>query len=171
MRYAAFLRAINVGKHNRIRMEELRNLCSSLGWDQITTHLQTGNIAFENDQPEGEVIAQELEATLIERGFSGAAVIVRSDLQIRQLLEREPFANHDANLEYRYVTLLRQPSQNLVGLPTDLKIVFSDETVICSSVAKNLTKPIQINAVIERAGKTPATTRFVNVLEDFAKLL
>jgi uncharacterized protein (DUF1697 family) len=171
MRYAAFLRAINVGKHNRIRMEELRNLCSGLGWQQITTHLQTGNIAFNRDQPDQNVIAQELEAALIERGFSGAAVIVRSDSQIRQMLERDVFANRDGSLEYQYVTLLRQSSRNTTTMPADLEVLFADDGVVFSSVARNPLRPIQPNAIIERAWKTPATTRFVNVLEDFAKLL
>jgi uncharacterized protein (DUF1697 family) len=171
MRYAAFLRAINVGKHNRIRMEELRALCSSLGWSQITTHLQTGNIAFEDDQPNPEVLAAELEAALLERGFSGAAVFVRSEFEVKAMLERDVFADRDANLEYQYVTLLRQPSEDRSSLPADLEVLFSDQTVAFSSVAKNVLKPVQINAVIERAWKTPATTRFVNVLEDFVKLL
>ncbi len=171
MRYAAFLRAINVGKHNRIRMEELRNLCSSLGWEKISTHLQTGNIALNSDQPDPSVIAQELEAALLERGFSGASVIVRSDSQVQQMLEREVFTERDASLAYRYVTLLRQPSQQVANMPADLKVLFSDDGVVFSSLAKNLTKPVQINAAIERAWKTPATTRFMNVLEDFAKLL
>jgi uncharacterized protein (DUF1697 family) len=171
MRYAAFLRAINVGKHNRIRMEELRTLCSSLGWSQISTHLQTGNIAFEGDQPDPEVLAAELEAALLERGCSGASVIVRSNSQIRTMLERDVFTERDANLEYRYVTLLRQPSQNTATIPADLEVLFSDDGVVFSSVARNLLRPIQPNAIIERNWKTPATTRFVNVLEDFAKFL
>jgi uncharacterized protein (DUF1697 family) len=171
MRYAAFLRAINVGKHNRIRMEELRTLCLSLGWSQITTYLQTGNIAFDSDQPDPEVLAAELEAALVERGCSGASVIVRSDSQVQQMLRRDVFAERDANLEYRYVTLLRQPSQNAVTVHADLEVLFSDDGVVFSGVARNLSKPVQINAVIERNWKTPATTRFVNVLEDFAKFL
>jgi uncharacterized protein (DUF1697 family) len=171
MRYAAFLRAINVGKHNRIRMEELRTLCSSLGWSQISTHLQTGNIAFDSNQPDRNVIAQELEAALVERGCSGASVIVRSDSQVWQMLERDVFAERDANLEYRYVTLLRQPSQNAATVPADLEVLFADDGVVFSSVARNLLRTIQPNAIIERNWKTQATTRFVNVLEDFVKFL
>jgi uncharacterized protein (DUF1697 family) len=171
MRYATFLRAINVGKHNRIRMEELRSLCSSLGWENIRTHLQTGNIAFEADQPDPEVIALGLETALTERGFSGASVFVRSQVQVQRMIERNLFAQRDASLESQYVTLLRQPSQNAATVPADLEVLFADDGVIFSSVAKNLTKPVQINAIIERAWKTPATTRFVNVIEDFAKLL
>ena len=173
MRYAAFLRAINLGKLNRIRMEELRNLCSSLGWEKIGTHLQTGNIAFDSDQPDPEVIASELEANLLELGHSGVAVFVRTQTQIRQMLERAVFAERDLNLEYHYLTLLRSPP-NVVPMiepSSGLEVLQTDDGAVFSVVTRDWPKTIQPNAIIERKWKVSATTRFFNVLEDFGKLL
>jgi uncharacterized protein (DUF1697 family) len=173
MRYAAFLRAINLGKLNRIRMEELRNLCSSLGWTQITTHLQTGNIAFDSDQPDPEILAQELETKLLELGLSKVLVFVRTQTQIRQMLERAVFAERDNTLEYHYLTLLRTPAKvvPIIEPSTGLEVLHTDDGAVFSVVARDWPKTIQPNAIIERKWKVSATTRFFNVLEAFVEVL
>ena len=173
MRYAAFLRAINLGKLNRIRMEELRNLCSSLGWEKIGTHLQTGNIAFDHDEKNAEVIAQELEAKLLEFGLLKVFVFVRTETQIQELLERAVFAERDVSLEYHYLTLLRSPptSEPVIEASSGLEVLHADDGAVLSAVARDWPKTIQPNAIIERKWKVAATTRFLNVLEDFGKLL
>jgi uncharacterized protein (DUF1697 family) len=173
MRYAAFLRAINLGKLNRIRMEELRNLCSSLGWEKISTHLQTGNIAFDHDEKDAELIAAELEAKLLELGHSGVGVFVRTEAQIRQLLEHAVFAERDFSLEYHYLTLLRTPPEIIPIIPTSsgLEVLHTDDGAVLSAVARDWPKTIQPNAIIERKWKVSATTRFFNVLEAFVEIL
>ena len=42
----AFLRAINVNGRHMIRMAELRSLAGRLGWQEVRTVLQTGNVLF-----------------------------------------------------------------------------------------------------------------------------
>lgn len=173
MRYAAFLRAINLGKHNRIRMEELRNLCSSLGWEKIGTHLQTGNIAFDHDEKNLDVIAQELETKFLELGHSGVGVFVRTETQIQQMLERAVFTERDRGLEYHYLTLLRTSAATVPSIPTStgLEVLHADDGAVFSVVTRDWPKSIQPNAIIERKWKVPATTRFFNVLEAFVEIL
>jgi uncharacterized protein (DUF1697 family) len=173
MRYAAFLRAINLGKLNRIRMEELRNLCSSLGWEKISTHLQTGNIAFDHDEKNAEVIARELEAKLLELGLSKVFVFVRTQAQVQQMLKRTVFAERDNRLEYHYLTLLRAPPKviPIIEPSTGLEVLHTDDGAVFSVVARNWPKTIQPNAIIERKWKVSATTRFFNVLEAFVEIL
>jgi uncharacterized protein (DUF1697 family) len=173
MRYAAFLRAINLGKLNRIRMEELRNLCSSLGWEEIRTHLQTGNIAFDHGEKNAEVIAQELEAKLLGLGHSGVGVFVRTESEIRKMLEHAIFAERDLSIEYHYLTLLRTPPEIIPIIPTStgLEVLHADNGAVLSVVARDWPKTIQPNAIIERKWKVSATTRFFNVLEAFVEIL
>lgn len=52
MRYAAFLRGINVGAHRRVRMADLRVALTSSGFTAVETYLQSGNIALDfSDDP------------------------------------------------------------------------------------------------------------------------
>ena len=46
-RYIAFLRAINVGGHNTVKMDFLRQLFESLGFSNVETFIASGNIVFE----------------------------------------------------------------------------------------------------------------------------
>lgn len=45
-RWIALLRGVNVGGHNKIPMAELRELCADIGWENISTYIQSGNILF-----------------------------------------------------------------------------------------------------------------------------
>jgi uncharacterized protein (DUF1697 family) len=45
--YLAFLRGINVGGHNRMKMQELQELFESLGDTSVETYIQSGNVVFD----------------------------------------------------------------------------------------------------------------------------
>ena len=42
--YLAFLRGINVGGHHKILMKDLRELLNSIGFKDVKTYIQSGNI-------------------------------------------------------------------------------------------------------------------------------
>lgn len=76
-RWVALLRGINVGGRNKVPMAELRELAGRLGWGEVETYIQSGNLLF---RAPGE--PPELERTLegaLERRFGFAVpVVVRS---------------------------------------------------------------------------------------------
>ncbi|MEO7658621.1 MAG: DUF1697 domain-containing protein, partial [Pyrinomonadaceae bacterium] len=47
MRYIALLRGINVGGKNMIKMETLRATFESLGFENVTSYINSGNLAFD----------------------------------------------------------------------------------------------------------------------------
>ena len=51
--YIALIRGINVGGHNLIKMQDLRNSLKSIGLGHVQTYIQSGNIVFQSeDKPE-----------------------------------------------------------------------------------------------------------------------
>lgn len=44
--HVALLRGINVGRHNRVAMADLRHVVSSLGHTEVATYIQSGNVVF-----------------------------------------------------------------------------------------------------------------------------
>ena len=48
-RYIAFLRGINVGGKNKIPMAELKKEFEKLGFREVKTYLNSGNVAFSGD--------------------------------------------------------------------------------------------------------------------------
>lgn len=47
MKYAVLLRGINVGGNHKVVMSELRDLVSQLGYEQVETYINSGNLFFE----------------------------------------------------------------------------------------------------------------------------
>lgn len=75
--FIALLRGINVGGHNKVPMAELRALCEALGWAEVRSYVQSGNLVFEAAGEPGGLEA-ELERA-IERTFElSIAVVVRA---------------------------------------------------------------------------------------------
>ncbi|PJZ84395.1 DUF1697 domain-containing protein [Leptospira harrisiae] len=49
MKYIALLRGINVGGNRKVEMKKLRNLFESLGFTNVSTYINSGNIIFESN--------------------------------------------------------------------------------------------------------------------------
>jgi uncharacterized protein (DUF1697 family) len=89
----ALLRGVNVGGHNKIKMEVLRDLCVSLKCETPQTLLQSGNVVFKTSSKNTDQLAKSLE-TAIERklGFR-PNVLARTVPELRDAIARNPFAN------------------------------------------------------------------------------
>jgi uncharacterized protein (DUF1697 family) len=94
IRWAAFLRAVNVGGAGVLPMAELRDLVAGLGYGSPKTLLASGNLVFDAAGPESEVKAA-LEAALVPRLGQGARVMIRTGAEVRLLIDRNPFKETD----------------------------------------------------------------------------
>jgi uncharacterized protein (DUF1697 family) len=75
--FIALLRGINVTGRNKIPMSELRSLCTELGWDEVQSYIQSGNVVFKAGAAPAKLEVQLEEA--IERQFGlSIAIIVRA---------------------------------------------------------------------------------------------
>ena len=75
--FIALLRGINVSGRNKIPMSDLRPLCSELGWHDVQTYIQSGNIVFKAGAAPAKLEAQLEEAIEHQFGLS-IAIIVRA---------------------------------------------------------------------------------------------
>ena len=66
-RYAALLRAINVGGKNKVPMAELRQCFESLGFTDVKTVLNSGNVIFSAGEGGPAALTERIEAALRER--------------------------------------------------------------------------------------------------------
>lgn len=60
MRYVALLRGINVGGNSTVEMRRLKVVCESLGWCEVRTYINSGNIIFTHDLVQPAELAAEL---------------------------------------------------------------------------------------------------------------
>ena len=89
-KFVALLRSINVSGKNKVPMAELRTLCEGLGWAEVDTYIQSGNVVF---GAAGEAAARETaleEAISAQFGIS-IPVIARSASQWPAYVSGNPF--------------------------------------------------------------------------------
>lgn len=97
MKYVAFLRGINVGGKNKIKMETLREVCSALGYENVKTYINSGNIIFETAKTSDKILAAKIEAEIEKEFGLKIKTIVRSIDEIKELVENNPFAGEFEN--------------------------------------------------------------------------
>jgi len=86
------LRGVNVGSHNRIRMDALRALCESLKLEDPRTYVQSGNVIFRTKEKNVVSLAKKIQdAIRREFGFR-PEVILRTVGELRQAIAANPFA-------------------------------------------------------------------------------
>ena len=88
----SMLRAVNVGGHNKIKMDALRALYESLNLRDAQTYVQSGNVIFRTDERDVPRLAKRIEDA-IERKFGFRPdVILRTAAEMREVIARNPFA-------------------------------------------------------------------------------
>ena len=94
LRRVALLRGINLGPHRSVSMARLRELAEGLGWTEVATHLQSGNLLFASPLPAPDAAAELTAAVRAALGIE-VDVVIRSGDELRRLIEAHPFADGD----------------------------------------------------------------------------
>lgn len=111
-RYAAFLRAVNVGGTGKLPMNELRALCAELGFTAVRTYIASGNVALVSSLTAARTRAA-LETRLEAYAGKPVSVIIRTGAQLETVLKNNPWP--DAEPSRTLVSLLpaRPPADAL----------------------------------------------------------
>ncbi len=89
--YIALLRGINVGGHAKVKMDELRGLCEGLGFEDVKTYVQSGNVIFKAAKTSSLDLAKKIEDKLhADFGFA-VSVIVRTPEEMSTSIRKNPF--------------------------------------------------------------------------------
>jgi uncharacterized protein (DUF1697 family) len=88
----AMLRAVNVGGHQKIKMEELRALCASLKLGDPQTYVQSGNVIFTTAERDMVKLAKRIEDVLDKKFGFRPDVILRTVREMEGVIARNPFA-------------------------------------------------------------------------------
>lgn len=94
MKYIAFLRGINVGGKTIIKMEELRKVFSTLGFENVKSYIQSGNVIFETTETDPVKLTNQIEDA-VETNFFKTPIMIRSIEEIKNAMENNPFAGEE----------------------------------------------------------------------------
>ena len=122
MRYAAFLRAVNLGRNRRVTSAELREIFEGVGAEEVATFRTSGNVVFEAPRDMRAQIEKALGSTL---GYD-VGVFTRTAKELTEIAESQPFkaAQVDASKGKLQVSMLSaKPSaakrKQVLALATD----------------------------------------------------
>lgn len=93
-RWVALLRGINLGSRRRVPMARLRELAEDLGYTDVATHLNSGNLLLTSEAVE-PVLAAQLAAALQESFGFAVDVVVRSGAELGEVLAANPYPHGD----------------------------------------------------------------------------
>lgn len=112
---AAFIRGINVGSKNQIKMADLKQMFEAIGLSDVKTYIKSGNVIFKSTMNSNEL--QILLEDEIEKSFGfRARVVVRTDLELQEIIRNCPFSSD----EIKYAESLSQVESLYVSLMSDI---------------------------------------------------
>lgn len=110
IRHVAFLRAVNVGKR-RVAMARLREVVEDLGFSDVSTYVNSGNVAFSTS-----IVEERLEPSIdaaLEAAFGfPVPSFVRSVDHLARIVTRRPFGDIGAGETHLVVFLREEVSES-----------------------------------------------------------
>jgi uncharacterized protein (DUF1697 family) len=85
--YAAFLRGINVGGRNIVSMASLKANFEQMGFQDVSTYINSGNVLFRAASVDGRDLARRIERTLSRKHHLKVKAVVRSYAEMTRLMK------------------------------------------------------------------------------------
>jgi uncharacterized protein (DUF1697 family) len=101
----ALLRGINLGSRNRVPMPDLREHLADLGYGEVQTVVQSGNLVLESGVG-AKQLAADLQAAIADRFGVDSPVVVRNAKQLAKVVDDNPFPDAVADPKRYQVTFL-----------------------------------------------------------------
>ncbi len=166
----SLLRGVNVGGHNKIKMQALGALYQTLGLRDPQTYIQSGNVIFRTPGRDLARLRQRIENG-IERSFGFRPdVMLRTPSELRDVIGRNPFAKRrDLDARKLLVTFLagepepeaRDAVHRIQADPEELRIHGRELYIYFPN---GLARPKLSVALLEKTLKTSGTGRNWNTV-------
>jgi uncharacterized protein (DUF1697 family) len=161
----SMIRGINVGGNRPIKMERLREIYAELGFAAVRTHLQSGNVVFESENPNADAHGVSIEQALRLKCRLEVDVGVRTARSFTAAFRANPLAGRPAtDPRFRHATFLIRPGGKPSLKGVDIPLGPGEAAVLAGTVVylycPNGYGATRINnALFERRLSARATTR------------
>lgn len=113
----ALLRGINVGRAKRVAMADLRALMTDLGYDDVRTLLNSGNVVFGAPAGASGDIARRIEQGIIQRLGISSRVTVLSAADVATTVADNPLLDVANDPSRLFVSVLTDPADRAKLMP------------------------------------------------------
>jgi uncharacterized protein (DUF1697 family) len=174
--FVAMLRGINVGGQKRLRMQTFREIFEGLGFTNIRTYVQSGNVVFVSGEQDRSVLAKRIEAHIEQMCGYQVEVFIRQAQELKRILAGNPFLNDRTEDPSKlHVTFLYQSPpeiawSKLTSPGGTLDEFASSELAIYLFCPNGYAKTKLSNSFFERKLGMPVTTRNWNTVNALYKM-
>lgn len=170
--FIALLRGINVSGQKKILMADLRELLTAMGFGEVRSYIQSGNLVFTSDGTQRQIEAKIKEGIHEHYGWE-VPVLVRTSDEIAQALHNCPFA--EEKMKKSYFTLFQErPEDDLMSTFREMSFpreeFVIDPNCLYYYCEAGYGKAKMTNKLIEQKLKTRVTTRNYNTLTKLVEL-
>ena len=148
--FVALLRGINVGGNNMISMSALKASFERLGFDDVSTYINSGNIFFRSTIADARKLEAKIERMLVAEYKLPCKVVIRSATEMAALIAKLP-KDWTGDKDWRYnVIFLRHTidSKDIIASlkwkPEFEKVTYVPGTLLWSARAKDVDKTIML---------------------------
>lgn len=131
-RLIALLRGINVGKAKRVSMADLRTLVESLGYSDVRTLLNSGNLVFTAPGITPAVVGARIEEALVKQLGVPSRITVLTSAELSAIIEGNPLVDMATDPSRLLVAVLAKPGDRKILDPL-LKEDWSPEALATGS--------------------------------------
>src|SRR5512137_2279952 len=108
--YISLLRGINVGGLKRLPMDTLRGIYAGMGFTNVRTYVQSGNVVFDSLQGDRSVLVRQIEDQIEHKCGFHVEVFIRQAHDMLGILSNNPFLNNrNEDSKKLYVIFIYQP--------------------------------------------------------------
>jgi uncharacterized protein (DUF1697 family) len=161
----SMLRAVNVGGHNKIKMDALRALYESLKFRDPQTYVQSGNVVFRTGERDLIFLTKRIQSGITRNFGFTPEVILRTSSELRSVIARNPFAKRRGIEPSKLlVTFLAsdpgaEAREKLLSLKTDPEELRIDGRELYIYFPNGMARPKFSWAAVDKLLKTPGTGR------------
>lgn len=173
-KYVAFLRAINVGGHT-VKMDRLRKLFQSLGFDNVETFIASGNVIFDSASTDASALERQIEDRLFESLGYKVATFLRSVTELKAIADHCPFPPEELVEEGSglYVVFLQnhpnaEAKDKLMEFRSDEVDFHVNEREVYCLFRQLLSQSTFSGAMLEKILHIPGTMRNVSTVRRLA---
>jgi uncharacterized protein (DUF1697 family) len=168
--YIALLRGINLGGYRIVKMDQLRKTFEELGFADVKTYIQSGNVVFKAPAQTPAKLAKRIEGRVLHQFGFPVAVVVKTAAEIGEVIRNNPLLQEKGIDPARlHVTFLACAPDNSALKTLDAAEAAPDQ-FHCSDQAVYLHCPNGYHAtklgnnVLEKMLKVGTTTRNWNTV-------
>lgn len=107
MKHLALLRGINVSGHNMMKMEALKSMLEKIGFTNVITYIQSGNVFVETEDESGFGVGFKIKQEIFKTFGHDVPVIVINKNDLEMCLKNNPFLkDKDVDTKKLYVAFI-----------------------------------------------------------------